>query len=73
MTQDNSLEKWIGSPAAQIATAIFIAAGMLGALGVRLLLHNQHIVNLVLLVAIAGASAIALLTCAASAGQEFLR
>ncbi len=57
MTQKESpLAQWLSSPAAQIATAIFIAAGMLAALAARLLFHNQHLVNIVLWVAIAGAS-----------------
>lgn len=56
MTRTGSLVKWLSSPVAHIATAIFIAAGMLAALGVRLLLHDQHFVNLVLWVAVAGAS-----------------
>jgi heavy metal translocating P-type ATPase len=54
--QPNSISRSLDSPAAHIATAAFIAAGMLGALGVKLLIHDQHILNIVLLVAIAGAS-----------------
>jgi len=50
------LTKWLDSPAAHIATASFIASGMLLALGIKLLSHNQHMVNIVLGVAIAGAS-----------------
>lgn len=56
MNQLNSIRRWLDTPVAHIATAAFIAAGMLGALGVKLLLHDQHILNVVLLVAIAGAS-----------------
>ncbi len=48
--------KWFDSPVAHIATAGFIAAGMLAAMIVKLLLHDSHILNIVLLVAIAGAS-----------------
>lgn len=56
MTQPNAITKWLSSPIAHMATAIFIAAGMLGALGVKLAIHNQQMLNIVLLVAIAGAS-----------------
>ena len=56
LTQPGSLAKWLSSPAAHIATAIFISTGMLAALGARLLLHDQHMVNVLLCVAIAGAS-----------------
>ena len=56
MTQPNTLTKWLSSPAAHIATATFIAIGMAGALGVKLGLHDQHLLNIVLLVAIGGAS-----------------
>lgn len=56
MNQPNAITKWLNSPVAHIATAIFIAVGMLGALGVKLLLHDQHILNIVLLIAVAGAS-----------------
>jgi heavy metal translocating P-type ATPase len=51
-----SIKKWINSPATHISTAIFIATGMLGAAGVMLRMHDQHVINIVLLVAIAGAS-----------------
>jgi hypothetical protein len=56
MAQPSKITKWLSSPEAHIATAIFISAGMLGALGIKLVLHNQHILNILLLVAIAGAS-----------------
>ena len=56
LTQPGSIAKWLSSPAAHIATAIFISTGMLAALGARLLLHDQHIVNVLLCVAVAGAS-----------------
>ncbi len=52
----NEKAKWFGSPVAYIATAGFIAAGMIAAMMVKLLLHDPHILNIVLLVAIAGAS-----------------
>jgi heavy metal translocating P-type ATPase len=50
------LTKWLDSPAASISTAIFIAVGMLASLAIKLTLHNQHLLNIVLLIAIAGAS-----------------
>jgi len=56
LTQPNSLTKWLDSPAASISTAIFIAVGMLASLAIKLTLHNQHLLNIVLLIAIAGAS-----------------
>lgn len=52
----NPIHTWLNSPAGHISTAAFIIAGMLGAWGVNLFLHDQHILNVVLLVAIAGAS-----------------
>jgi len=56
VTQPGAITKWLSRPLAHIATATFIAAGMLAALGVKLILHDQHTLNIVLLVAIAGAS-----------------
>ena len=56
MNQENANTKWFESPVAHIATAAFIAVGMIAALVVKLLLHDQHILNIVLLIAIAGAS-----------------
>ncbi len=56
LTQPNSLTKWLDSPAAPIATAIFIAVGMTASLVIKLALHNQHLLNIVLLIAITGAS-----------------
>jgi heavy metal translocating P-type ATPase len=50
------LTKWLDSPAAHIATAGFIASGMLLALGIKLLSHNRQTASIVLGVAIAGAS-----------------
>ena len=50
------MTKWLATPVAHIATASFIASGMLAALSIKLLLHNQHMVSIVLAVAIAGAS-----------------
>jgi hypothetical protein len=41
---------------AHIATAIFIATGMLAASGVRLVVQDQHTVNIVLWMAIAAPS-----------------
>jgi heavy metal translocating P-type ATPase len=55
MKEPNAITQWLDSPVAHIATASFIAAGMIAAMMVRLLLHNLHI-NIVLLVGIAGAS-----------------
>ena len=52
----HSVTKWLETPAAHIATASFIASGMLVALGIKLLLHNQQMVSIGLGVAIAGAS-----------------
>jgi cation transport ATPase len=54
LTQADPRAKWLTSAAAHIFTAIFIASGMLAA---RLLWHDPHVVNIVLWVAIAGASA----------------
>ena len=48
--------KWLDTPAAHIATASFIASGMVVALAIKLFLHNQQIVSTILGVAIAGAS-----------------
>jgi heavy metal translocating P-type ATPase len=56
MEEPSSITKWFDSPVAHIATASFIAAGMIAAMMVKLLLHDPHILNIVLLVAIAGAS-----------------
>jgi len=50
------LTKWLDSPTASISTAIFIAVGMLASLAIKLTLHNQHLLDIVLLIAIAGAS-----------------
>ncbi len=52
----NSVTKWLGTPVAHIATASVIASGMLVAIGIKLLLHDQHAVSIVLGGAIAGAS-----------------
>ncbi|HET9099720.1 MAG TPA: heavy metal translocating P-type ATPase [Acidobacteriaceae bacterium] len=56
MKTTNEKAKWFDSPVANIATAGFIAAGMIAAMMLKLLLHDPHILNFVLLVAIAGAS-----------------
>jgi len=56
MNEPNAITKWLDSPVAHIATASFIATGMIAAMMVELLLHDPHILNIVLLVAIAGAS-----------------
>ncbi len=56
MREADSLTEWLDRPVAHIATASLIVAGMLAALGVKLLLHDQHALNVVLCVAIAGAS-----------------
>ena len=56
MKEPNAIMKWLGSPVAHISTASFIAAGMIAAIMVKLLLQDQHILNIVLLAAIAGAS-----------------
>lgn len=56
LNQTNSISTWLNSPVSHISTAAFIAVGMLGALGVQLLLHDQHVLNAVLFVAISGAS-----------------
>jgi heavy metal translocating P-type ATPase len=56
LTQPNSFTKWLGSPAAPISTAIFISMGMAAALVIKLTLDNLPILNIVLLIAIAGAS-----------------
>ena len=69
MRQTSSITKWLDTPAAHIATAIFIATGMLAALGVMLLMHDQHIVDIVLWVAIAGAS----VPLAISLGEQLLK
>ncbi|MEG9432869.1 heavy metal translocating P-type ATPase [Terriglobus sp. ADX1] len=55
MNETSAITKWLDSPVAHIATASFIAAGMIAALIAKLLLQNSQILNLVLLVAIAGA------------------
>lgn len=51
-----TINRWLNSPASRVSTAAFIAVGMLGALSVKLFLHDQHVVDTVLFVAIAGAS-----------------
>lgn len=56
MKQTNANANWFDTPVAHIATACFIAAGMIAAMTVKLLWHDEHILNLILLVAIAGAS-----------------
>jgi len=56
LNQPGPVSRWLDSVTAHIATAGVIAAGMLGAVGVELLLRDQHVVNIILLVAIAGAS-----------------
>ena len=56
MTEPNAVTRWLDSPVAHIATASYISAAMLGALGVKLFLHDQHILNIILLIGIAGAS-----------------
>ena len=56
MEEPTGITKWLDSPVAHIATASFIAAGMIAAMMVKLLLHDPHVLNVVLLVAIAGAS-----------------
>ena len=52
----NSVTKWLDTPVSHIATASFIASGMLVALGIKLLLHNQQMVSICLGAAIVGAS-----------------
>ncbi len=49
-------EKWFDSPNAHLATAGTISAGMVLALAAKLLLHDQHLLTLVLLTAIVVAS-----------------
>ncbi len=56
LTQRNMFRKSVERPVTHIAAAAFIAAGMLGAMGLRVLVHNPQILNVVLLTAIAGAS-----------------
>ncbi len=56
LKEPSAITKWFDNPVAHIATAGFIAAGMTAAMTVKLLLHDQHVLNIVLLVAIAGAS-----------------
>ena len=56
MKEPNAIAKWLDSPVAHIATASFIAAGMIAAMTVKLLLGAPHILNIILLVGIAGAS-----------------
>lgn len=48
--------KWFDNPIAHIGTAGFIAAGMIAAMMVKLILHDQHVLTIVLLIAIAGAT-----------------
>lgn len=56
MKESNPITKWLDSPVAHIATASFISVGMIAAMMVKLLLHDPHLLNIVLLIAIAGAS-----------------
>ena len=56
LKQAGSLTKWLSSSVAHIATAIFIATGILTALDLRVGGQDKHTVNVVLWVAIAGAS-----------------
>jgi heavy metal translocating P-type ATPase len=60
VNQPSKINAWLNSPVAHISTAAFIIVGMLGALGVKLLVSDrqigEHVLNIVLLVAIAGAS-----------------
>jgi cation transport ATPase len=51
-----SLRRWLDSPVVHISTASFIATGMLVALSVKVFLHDLNTTDIVLLVAIAGAS-----------------
>jgi heavy metal translocating P-type ATPase len=62
--KSNAIMKWLDSSGAHIATASFIAAGMIAAMAVKLLLGNPHILNIILLAAIAGASVALLLSLA---------
>lgn len=55
MRQPSKIVKWLDTPAAHIATAGFIAAGMMAALATKLTLHHEASLNTVLLVAISGA------------------
>ncbi len=64
MKKSNAIMKWLDSSGAHIATASFIAAGMIAAMAVKLLLGNPHILNIILLAAIAGASVALLLSLA---------
>ncbi len=56
MIKTSAIATWFDSAVAHIATASFIAAGMIAAMLVKLLLHDPHILKIVLLIAIAGAS-----------------
>ncbi len=56
MQQTNANTSWFDTPVAHIVTACFIAAGMAAAMLVKLLWLDQHILNFILLVSIAGAS-----------------
>ena len=56
MKEPNVIANWLDSPVAHILTASFISAGMIAAMMVKLLLHDPHVLNIVLLVAISGAS-----------------
>ena len=62
MQEPNRMMAWLDRPVVHIATASFIAAGMLAAMAVKLLRHDPHVVTIVLLVAIAGASSPLLLS-----------
>ena len=56
LRKPGSSTKWFSSPTAHIATAAFIAIGMAAALTIKLLAHRQLTVDLILWIAIAGAS-----------------
>ena len=44
----NRVTKWLDTPVAHIATASFIASGMIVALAIELFLHKQQIVSIIL-------------------------
>ena len=56
MKEPKAITRWLNSPAAPIATAGYITVAMLGALAAQFILHDQHVLNVILLAGIAGAS-----------------
>ena len=69
MNPSSAIGNWLKSPLAHVVTAAYIVFGMLAALTAKLLLHDPHVLNVILLISVAGASIPLLI----SLGEQIVR